>query len=174
MKRGRPSQTQKSHHSKGREALTQSVSTHTHRLAVCERVSLTATQLHFLFFFKWHSHSQILIFTLKLLAHVHAKLQFGLLRLNWGKRERRGGGRKKDDVYVNGRMHEQTGGQALEHFKRKTKTLPPPRLHLWSCPRPFRGHVSLAAPEEPSDRWVQPSVQSLGLEDERRLLVVFL
>lgn len=170
MKRGRPSQTQKSHHSRGREALTQSVSTHTHRLAVCERVSLTETQLHF--YFLNDTHSQILIFTLTLLAHVHAKLQFGLLRLNWGKRERRREGKK--DVYVNGRMHEQTGGQALEHFKRKTKTLPPPRLYLWSCPRPFRGHVSLAAPEEPSDRWVQPSVQSLGLEDERRLLVVFL
>lgn len=91
---------------KHKKAITAGAERHLHNqfllthtgLAVCVSVSSTETQLHFLFFFKWHSHSQILIFTLELLAHVHAKLQFGLLRLNWGKRERRreGGGRKKE------------------------------------------------------------------------------
>lgn len=32
----------------------------------------------------------------------------------------------------------------------------------------------IAAPEEPSDWWVQPSAKSVGFEDERRLLVLLL
>lgn len=88
-----------------------------------------------------------------------------------GERGRREEGRKeKIDVYVNRQTHRKTYRQALEHFER-LKT--PPCLSL-ILPLPPLCHMFIAAPEEPSDWWVQPSVKSVSFKDEWWLLVLFL
>lgn len=87
----------------------------------------------------------------------------GKLREERGRREgrkegRREGGREegKVDMYVNRQTHRQTDRQAHEHSER-LKT--PLSLIL---PVPPLCHMFIAAPEEPSDWWVQPSVRSVS------------
>lgn len=68
-----------------------------------------------------------------------------------------------------GREREKGGGVNKQALERPPSSILPSRH-----PTPHLCHMFVAAPEEPSDWWVQPSVMSVSFEDERRLLVLFL